>query len=59
MYNDFDNMPLNKLVIVYDAFQGFGLRSKTYDGNWYDENDSFDDSETEWEYWDYLPPTPK
>ena len=58
MYNDFDNMPREKLVIVYEPFQGFKLRSRTDDDEWYDDNEIYDDSGTEWEYWSYLPPKP-
>lgn len=50
-----DSILYNQLVIVYEKFQGFGLRSKADDGSWYDENEFLDDSETVWTHWAPLP----
>jgi len=52
-------MPLNKLVLVYSRFHGYQLRQKDNNGNWFDDNEFLDDSETEFEYWHELPERPE
>ena len=51
-------IPINKLVLVYGEFQGYHLRSVTYTNEWYDDYEICDDSGIEWDLWAELPEKP-
>ena len=51
-------IPINKLVLVYGEFQGYHLRSVTYTNEWYDDYEVCDDSGMEWDLWAELPERP-
>ncbi len=57
-WKDIATIPTDQLVIVWSAFYGCKLRSKTDSGDWYDDNEFFDDAETEWDLWTELPMLP-
>ena len=46
--------PDGVLVLVYQDMTGKCLRSRSEEGNWYDENNNFDDSELDITHWSYL-----
>ena len=58
VWNPIQTIPILKLVIVFNHFQGYALRAVTSADDWYDENENLDDSETEWDLWSELPEIP-
>lgn len=51
-----DSIPKNnQLVIVYNTFSGYALRSFNANGEPYDENEFYDDSKIEWDMWAEIP----
>ena len=58
IWHSIKTIPIGKLVLVYEPFRGYGLRSVTNEDAWYDENEFFDDSGMEWDLWTELPMKP-
>jgi len=58
VWNPIRTIPREKLVIVFDNYQGYALRAVTSEDEWYDENENYDDSGMEWGWWAELPEKP-
>jgi len=54
-WKDIDTMPKNELVLVWCSFSGHHLFEQTDEGDFYDENGNFDDSEMEYDLWCKIP----
>lgn len=53
--DDLNDMPCDVLLLVDQETTGICLRKKTEDGDFYDENEIYDDSGLEIESWCYIP----
>ena len=58
VWNPIQTIPIGKLVVVFNHFRGYALRSAMDKYDMYDENCDLDDSETEWDLWAELPEKP-
>ena len=57
-WKQIDSMPRDVKVLVFNHLYGVKIMELTQGGDWYDDNEIYDDSGIEWDFWAELPPPP-